>query len=295
MELESPVGRRGDQNAVALRFSGITKRYPGVVALDDVSLEVKAGEVLGLVGENGAGKSTLMGIGAGATEADEGTVEIAGQRRSTVRPDLARDLGLAIVYQEPALMPDLTVAENLAIATSKERRPGWWSTTAWANEAMGRVDQGRAQDRPDPGGPRPRPRHPLHRRDLQGAGAGTEGAAARRADRAPRRRRRRDPLRPDPPARRRGHGDRLHLPPHPRGAAGRPTGSACCATAVQVATLEAEGASQDSIVTSIVGRSLETEFPPKRDPGAAAGEPVLEAKGLRSDRFADFDLDHPPG
>ena len=63
---------------VALRFTGVTKSYPGVRALDDVSLEIHAGEVHGLVGENGAGKSTLMAIAAGSLAQDAGEVHIGG-------------------------------------------------------------------------------------------------------------------------------------------------------------------------------------------------------------------------
>jgi ribose transport system ATP-binding protein len=294
MELESPVGRRGDQNAVALRFSGITKRYPGVVALDDVSLEVMPGEVLGLVGENGAGKSTLMGIGAGATAADEGTVEIAGKPLDRPSPDLARDLGLAIVYQEPALMPDLTVAENLAIATAKKRRPGWWATTAWANEAMAEWTKGERKIDPT-----------LAVRDL-GPDIRFIVEISKALAQEPK------VLLLDEPTEHLAAADVEILFGQIRRLAAAGTAIVYIShripevlrvsdrisvlrDGVQVATLEAEGASQDSIVTSIVGRSLETEFPPKRDPALPLGEPVLEAKGLRSDRFADFDLAIHPG
>jgi ABC-type sugar transport system ATPase subunit len=67
---------------VLLRMSGITKRFPGVVALDDVQLEVRAGEVLVLLGENGAGKSTLMKILGGAYHADAGRIELKGREAS---------------------------------------------------------------------------------------------------------------------------------------------------------------------------------------------------------------------
>ena len=294
MELESPVGRRGDQNAVALRLSGITKSYPGVVALDDVSLEVRAGEVLGLVGENGAGKSTLMGIGAGATDADEGTVEIAGTPLDRPSPDLARDLGLAIVYQEPALMPDLTVAENLAIATAKKRRPGWWSTAAWANQAMAEWTRGERKIDPT-----------LAVRDL-GPDIRFIVEISKALAQEPK------VLLLDEPTEHLAAADVEILFGQIRRLAAAGTAivyishripevlEICDRISVlrdglQVATLEAAGATQDSIVTSIVGRSLETEFPPKRDPGLPLGEPVLEAKGVRSDRFVDFDLTIHPG
>lgn len=101
---------------VALRLTEIVKTYPGVVALGGVSLEVRAGEVHALVGENGAGKSTLMGIAAGATIPDQGTVEIMGTRLRHASPTEAQTLGLAVVYQHPTVLDDLTVTENLVFS-----------------------------------------------------------------------------------------------------------------------------------------------------------------------------------
>jgi ABC-type sugar transport system ATPase subunit len=83
-----------------------------VRALDNVTFSVLAGEVHGFVGENGAGRSTLMAIAAGALVPEDGRVIIDGVE-ALGDPEKARSLGLAIVRQEPALMPDLTVAENL--------------------------------------------------------------------------------------------------------------------------------------------------------------------------------------
>lgn len=103
--------------AVALRLTDIEKTFPGVRALKSVSLDVVAGEVHALVGENGAGKSTLMAVASGALTPDSGAVEIGGQALTGASPDEARALGLAIVRQDPALLPDLTVAENFAIST----------------------------------------------------------------------------------------------------------------------------------------------------------------------------------
>jgi ribose transport system ATP-binding protein len=96
---------------------------------------VRAGEVHGLVGENGAGKSTLMGVASGALVATEGTVRIDGQAMSG-DPDLARELGLAIVRQEPALMPDLSVAENLYLGMPHALRPSLGRLNAWARELL---------------------------------------------------------------------------------------------------------------------------------------------------------------
>ncbi|WP_055135028.1 ATP-binding cassette domain-containing protein [Pseudomonas corrugata] len=113
----------------------VTKVFPGVKALDDVTLRVRSGEVHGLVGENGAGKSTLMAVASGALVPETGMVEIAGQE-TLGSPLLARQLGLAIVRQEPALMPDLTVAENLYMAMPPDLRPSPMILNAWAAERL---------------------------------------------------------------------------------------------------------------------------------------------------------------
>lgn len=94
-------------------MSGITKRFPGVVALQDVSLTLRAGEVLALMGENGAGKSTLMKILGGAQLPDEGTISVSGQqvRIGSVRE--AKELGIALIHQELMMAPNLDIAANL--------------------------------------------------------------------------------------------------------------------------------------------------------------------------------------
>jgi ribose transport system ATP-binding protein len=99
-----------------LVMNGISKTYAGVAALTDVSLEVFAGEIHALLGENGAGKSTLMGVASGATQADAGTITFAGESVASLDPAIATDLGIAIVHQHPALLPDMTVEENIRVA-----------------------------------------------------------------------------------------------------------------------------------------------------------------------------------
>lgn len=121
---------------ISLSLKGITKDFPGVRALDDVNLEVKAGEVHGIVGENGAGKSTLMAITSGALQADSGTVAILGQQLVEADPHTARQLGIAIVRQEPALMPDLSIAENLYLGVTEEFRPPLRALLPWASRVM---------------------------------------------------------------------------------------------------------------------------------------------------------------
>lgn len=96
-----------------LEMRGITKQFPGVLALDDVSLDLREGEVHCLLGENGAGKSTLMKILAGAQPADRGDILIGGRPAAVTSPARARELGVSMIYQEFNLSPFLSVAENI--------------------------------------------------------------------------------------------------------------------------------------------------------------------------------------
>ena len=105
---------------VILKMDGIQKYFPGVHALDNAHLEVRAGEVMALVGENGAGKSTLMKILTGIYQKDGGSIEYFGQEIEIHGPRDAQSKGICIVHQELNLMQDLTVAENIFIG----REPG---------------------------------------------------------------------------------------------------------------------------------------------------------------------------
>jgi ABC-type sugar transport system ATPase subunit len=107
-----------------LSFQGITKRFPGVLALDGVSFDVERGSCHALVGENGAGKSTLGKILAGVYVADEGEVLVDGHSVRAANPLAARKLGIAMVHQELAFCPNLTVAENLCLG-DLPRHAGW--------------------------------------------------------------------------------------------------------------------------------------------------------------------------
>jgi inositol transport system ATP-binding protein len=98
-----------------LQLDNISKRFPGVLALQGVSLEVRPGEVHGLLGENGAGKSTLLKIVSGAQGPDSGTITWQGQPVTLTNPHQAHALGIATIYQEFNLVPDLSVAENVFI------------------------------------------------------------------------------------------------------------------------------------------------------------------------------------
>ncbi len=124
-----------DGSARLLEMEGIQKRFGGVRALRGVSFDLKPGEVHALVGENGAGKSTLIKILAGALEADAGSIRLRDQILERMTPALSRALGIAVVYQQPALFPHLTVAENLAFARDAGRLnhlAGWgtWNRRA---------------------------------------------------------------------------------------------------------------------------------------------------------------------
>ena len=91
----------------------ITKAFPGVKALDDVSFELKSGEVMALLGENGAGKSTLMKILSGVYEKDSGTIKILGKEYDNLTPGSAIEAGVAIIHQELNMCKDLNVTENM--------------------------------------------------------------------------------------------------------------------------------------------------------------------------------------
>ncbi|MET7426895.1 sugar ABC transporter ATP-binding protein [Dactylosporangium sp. NPDC005555] len=98
-----------------LVLEGVSKSFGAVAALRDVRLELRGGEAHALVGENGAGKSTLVKILAGAHAPDAGTITLDGEPLRLGGPADARDAGIAVIYQEPTLFPDLTVAENIFI------------------------------------------------------------------------------------------------------------------------------------------------------------------------------------
>ena len=96
-----------------LQVENLTKRYPGVLALDNVSFSIEAGEVRGLIGENGAGKSTIIKSIAGAISFEEGALIINGKRYTSITPTVAIENGISVIYQEFNLVPSMTVAENI--------------------------------------------------------------------------------------------------------------------------------------------------------------------------------------
>jgi rhamnose transport system ATP-binding protein len=124
-------------DSVLLRLTGLSKSYDAVSALNDASFELRPGEVHALVGENGAGKSTLIRIITGAIEADAGEIELDGKRIADNSPRRAKSLGIAAIYQQPALFPDLSVAENLALGLD---RSSLWKRVSWAELRRRAVD-----------------------------------------------------------------------------------------------------------------------------------------------------------
>jgi ribose transport system ATP-binding protein len=121
---EATINTPGARDTTAvqptLSMSAISKHYGAIAALTDVSFDVLAGEVHALLGENGAGKSTLMNVASGTTTPDAGTIVVGGSSVEGLTPALAQDLGIAIVHQHPALLPDMTVAENIRVAVGPE-------------------------------------------------------------------------------------------------------------------------------------------------------------------------------
>ena len=99
----------------AIEMNGITKRYPGTLALDKVDFSLKVGEIKALVGENGAGKSTLIKILSGAVGRDEGTISVRGEEVHFHGTVDSRRHGVGMIYQEFTLVPALTVAENISL------------------------------------------------------------------------------------------------------------------------------------------------------------------------------------
>ena len=134
-----------------LTVSGVAKAFAGVQALKGVSFNLLAGEVHALVGENGAGKSTLIKVITGAHAPDSGTIEVDGHPVTGNSPQKSRALGIAAIYQQPALFPDLSVAENMALGFEQG---GPWRLIDWrgrrtrAKELLDRIGARISPDAP---------------------------------------------------------------------------------------------------------------------------------------------------
>jgi monosaccharide-transporting ATPase len=132
--------------APLLTISSLTKRFPGVLALDSVDLDVRPGEVHALMGQNGAGKSTLIKILTGVHTRDAGTISFLSRPFHAASPSDAQRQGIATVFQETSLVPTLSVAENLFLARPHSQTPRAWYGLDWsaagrrARELLARFD-----------------------------------------------------------------------------------------------------------------------------------------------------------
>ena len=132
-----------DMTTPLLEVRGIEKSFPGVRALSGVSFDVRAGEVHALIGENGAGKSTLIKIMSGVFRQNAGSILIDGHEVRLATPDDARRAGIATIYQELLLFPELSVAENIFLGHSPRAKGGWidWrAMRAKAEELLASLD-----------------------------------------------------------------------------------------------------------------------------------------------------------
>ena len=139
----------GEPPRLALR--SISKSYPGVLALQDVSFEIAPGEVHALLGANGAGKSTLVKILAGAIKRDSGEIVFDGEPMDADSPHDAADRGIACLYQEPALVPSLTVEQNIFLG--RELQIGWGVIDLAAQKRRARDILQEVAPKLDPAGP----------------------------------------------------------------------------------------------------------------------------------------------
>src|SRR5262245_4970602 len=110
-------------DTILLEMRGIRKGFPGVQALRDASLELRAGEVLALVGENGAGKSTLMKVLGGIVRPDAGEVLLDGRPVELTEPRVSRALGIRLIHQELFLCPNLDIAGNIFLGEERGPEP----------------------------------------------------------------------------------------------------------------------------------------------------------------------------
>ncbi len=106
-----------------VQLKGICKRFGGIDALKDVDLELRRGEIMGIVGDNGAGKSTLMKILSGAYVADEGEIWVNGKKAHIRNPQDSTDLGIGMIYQDLALFNNFDVAKNIFVGRERTRGP----------------------------------------------------------------------------------------------------------------------------------------------------------------------------
>ena len=275
----------------SLSLSNISKRFPGIQALNDVSLDFEAGQIHAILGENGSGKSTLLGIASGAQTADTGTIEILGQPLTSAVPSLARKLGLATVYQDNSLVPELTVAQNLHLG-SVERSVPYTKMKARARRLLEDYDLPLDPDAAVAD------ISPAHRQFLEIIKALSSNPKVLLLD--------------EPTTALDLHDvDTLHTIIRRIAAAGT--------TVVYVShrlpevlslvdrvsvlrdgewqgTYEtSEGLSEGDLISLMVGRPIETEFPPKMADGAQDSGVCLSVRNLAGDQFGGVSFDVRPG
>ena len=286
-----PEGPAADSGASvsAVSFTAISKAFPGVQALADVTLSVRPGEVHAIVGENGAGKSTLMAIASGAQAADTGQVHIGDVELTRASPNLARSLGLAIVRQEPALMPDLSIAENLAAGLSRADRPRWGQLGGWATSRLEKMSLNRTLDPSTPA----RTLDPAARFIVEISKAIRPNLKV---------------LLLDEPTESLGVDEIEVLFTQVRELADSGTAVVYIShripdvlrisdrisvlrDGVLQGTFQTADVTEDQIVQGIVGTPLEFAFPDKRAADLPLGEPVLSVRGFAGDHFGPLDFD----
>ena len=113
---------RMNMSEYIVEMKHITKRFPGIVANDDVTIQIKKGEIFALLGENGAGKSTLMSMLFGMYEPDEGEIYIRGEKVKLESPNHATKLNIGMVHQHFKLVSNYTIAENIVMGMEPVKR-----------------------------------------------------------------------------------------------------------------------------------------------------------------------------
>src|SRR5215203_2200450 len=141
-------GDRRQVGSPLLEIRDLTKRFGPIAAVDGVSLAIGAGEILGVLGENGAGKSTLLNMLAGMIRPDSGAIEIGGRQFAALTPGSAIGYGIGTVYQHFALVPSLSVRENLLLGSHVGPTPGRSGDTGRLRQALDLLDLPVALDAP---------------------------------------------------------------------------------------------------------------------------------------------------
>src|SRR5512142_3200219 len=129
-------------NQDLLRMKGITKSFPGVLALEDVDFILRKGEIHALIGENGAGKSTLIKVLTGVEHPDKGSIELEGKPVQVRSAQHSQEIGISTVYQEVNLCTNISVAENILLGREPHRFGSidWKTMNVLASQAMKRLD-----------------------------------------------------------------------------------------------------------------------------------------------------------